>query len=125
MNRRLRSVALIRPRAALAVLTPAAAGLVLVWRLVDQELNREVLLPTEHFLIVTVVALLTLCVAGLVGLQMEYGSPAFIALGFMTMAGLFAVHALSTPGVLMHGIGGTVPTSSMGDEQPTSAAGSS
>lgn len=91
---------------ALVVLLPAVP---VAWVLADAQRNRDVILPTEHFMIVTVVALLAAGVAVLVALQIEQYSVALIALGFMSMAGLFAVHALATPGVPLHGGPATLP----------------
>ena len=67
-------------------------------------------------MIVTIVALLAAGVAVLVALQIEQYSVALIALGFMSMAGLFAVHALATPGVPIHGAVAVTATSVPGDE---------
>jgi class 3 adenylate cyclase len=75
------------------------------WLLADARHNQVLALPIEHFLIVTVVSLLALGVALLVALQMEQYSVALIALGFMSMGGLFSVHALATPGVPLHVMG--------------------
>src|SRR5215217_4929501 len=87
----------------LGLLIAAAPALTIVWLLTDARRNRDFVLPTEHFMIVTIVALLAAGVAVLVALQMEQYSVALIALGFMSMAGFFAVHALATPGVPLHG----------------------
>lgn len=61
------------------------------------------LLPGEHFLAVTVVSLLAAGVALLVArvaLRMAQLQVLLTSLGFLAMAGFFAVHALSTPGAL-------------------------
>jgi hypothetical protein len=75
---------------------------VLVWirLLLDPSLNAQVVLPGEHFLVVTLVSLLAIGVAFLVvriALLMEQYQVLLIALGFMSMACFFAVHALATP----------------------------
>ena len=65
------------------------------------DLNAQLVLPSEHFLVVTLVSVLAVGVALLVvrtALAMEQYQVLLIALGFMTMAGFFAVHALATPG---------------------------
>src|SRR5215211_6830729 len=87
------------------VATVAVLGPVLVWAwlLADPARDRQVILPNEHFLVVTIVAVLALLVALLVirsALQIEQYQVLLIALGFMAVAGFFSVHALSTPGVL-------------------------
>ncbi len=94
---------------ALAVVCVVAPAATFFWLRADVQRNQELVFPTEHFLIVTVVSLLALGVAVLVALQMEQYSVALVALGFMSMAGFFAVHALSTPGVPLHGMGNTMP----------------
>jgi adenylate cyclase len=68
--------------------------------------NRELSLPMPHFFIVTNISLLAAGVALLVAraaLQMEQVRVLLVALGFMSMAALFAVHALATPGILQLG----------------------
>lgn len=72
------------------------------WLLAHPEQDRQLILPTEHFLVVTLVALLAVAVALLVvrsALRMEQYQVLLIALGFMAVAGFFTVHALSTPGM--------------------------
>ena len=98
-----------RPReqtrqAGFGVLVVAAPLVAFAWLVADVRHNQVLALPTEHFLIVTVVSLLALGVALLVALQMEQYSVALVALGFMSMGGLFSVHALATPGVPLHGM---------------------
>jgi class 3 adenylate cyclase len=94
----------------------AAPALGIVWLLTDARRNGDFLLPTEHFMIVTIVALLAASVAVLVALQVEQYSVSLIALGFMSMAGLFAVHALATPGVPLHGLAGHAVRVAAGDD---------
>ncbi|MCA1643997.1 MAG: adenylate/guanylate cyclase domain-containing protein [Chloroflexi bacterium] len=70
--------------------------------LVDPAVNTQVVLPVEHFLIVTLVSFLAIGVAFLVvrtAQLMEQYQVLLIGLGFLSMAGFFAVHALATPGV--------------------------
>src|SRR5919197_4369311 len=79
-----------------------APALVWIWLLVDPRVNRAVVLPSEHFLIVTLVSLLAAGVALFVvriALALEQYQVLLIALGFMSMAAFFTVHALATPGV--------------------------
>lgn len=96
-------------QAGIGALVVVAPAVVFVWLLTDVRHNQVLALPIEHFLIVTVVSLLALGVALLVALQMEQYSVALIALGFMSMGGLFSVHALATPGVPLHGMGTAAP----------------
>src|SRR5438445_12738456 len=104
-ERRLRtSVAAARPWLTLAACV--APALVWTWLLAQPEQNRPVVLPGEHFLVVTLVSALAVGVACLVvrtALVMEQYQVLLIALGFMSMAAFFAVHALATPG--MHAMG--------------------
>ena len=90
-----------RPLLALAlVLAPMA---VLAWLLADPAANAPWTIPVEHLVITTNVSLIALLVAVLVArsaLQVGHYPTLLIALGFMSMAGVFAVHGLSTPGVI-------------------------
>jgi len=66
-------------------------------------LNAPWTIPVEHLVITTNVSLISLLVAVLVAraaLQVRHYPTLLIALGFMCMAGIFAVHGLSTPGVI-------------------------
>ena len=77
---------------------------ILFWLLLHPELDPILEIPVQHFYIVTAVQLVSLAVALLVAraaVEMREFRVLFLALGFMAMSGLFAVHALSTPGVLM------------------------
>ncbi len=90
-----------RPLAALlAVLAPLA---VLDWLLGDPIANRPWTIPIEHLVVTTNVALIAMLVAVLVArsaLQVRHYPTLLIALGFLSMAGIFTVHGLSTPGVI-------------------------
>jgi class 3 adenylate cyclase len=83
-----------------AVVVPLA---VFAWLMASPGMNHAAELPVQHFFIVTDVSLLAAGVAFLLvraALQMEQFRVLLLALGFMSMAGLFTVHAISTPGVL-------------------------
>ena len=72
-----------------------------LWLLANPSINAQVVLPSEHFLVVSMVSLLAAAIALLVvriALVLEQYQVLLVALGFMTMAGFFAVHALATPG---------------------------
>ncbi len=86
----------------LAVALCVAPSVVWIGLLVRPDLNSQLILPSEHFLVVTLVSVLAVGVAFLVvrtALVMGQYQVLMIALGFMSMAGFFAVHALATPGV--------------------------
>lgn len=61
---------------------------------------------SQHFAITTNVAMVALIVALIVtwtALNLRSADTLFVALGFMTLAGIFAVHGLATPNVLLTG----------------------
>ena len=71
--------------------------------LASPALNEPWTIPVEHLVITTNVSLIALLVAVLVAraaLQVRHYPTLLIALGFACMAGIFAVHGLSTPGVI-------------------------
>ena len=79
---------------------------ILGWLLATPDVNQPIASPVEHFVITTNVSVITLLVAVLTAraaLQLHHYPTLLIAIGFMTMAGIFAVHGLSTPGVLQRG----------------------
>jgi len=83
------------------------------WLMTHPGMNHELQLPVQHFFVVTDISLIAAGVALLVAraaLRMDQVRVLLIALGFMSMAGLFAVHAIATPGVL----GAGSPASSQG-----------
>lgn len=82
----------------------AIATALLAWLLSNPSYNVAVQVPVNHFYIVTAVAAVALIVSLLtarVALQIQHYRVLFLALGFMTMAGMFVVHGLATPGVLV------------------------
>ncbi|HEV8229114.1 MAG TPA: adenylate/guanylate cyclase domain-containing protein [Candidatus Limnocylindria bacterium] len=93
-----------RAIAALAlVLLPT---LFLLFLLRDGERNAPWFVPVEHFVITTnvsIVAALVAILAARAALQSGHYRSLLIAVGFLCMAGIFAVHGLSTPGVLQRG----------------------
>jgi class 3 adenylate cyclase len=85
------------------VLLPTA---VLAALLGDPQRNRPVLIPVEHFVITTNVSVVALLVAIFVAraaLGARHYRSLLVAVGFLCMAGIFAVHGLSTPDVLQRG----------------------
>jgi len=78
-----------------------APSAVWIWLLARPDLNSQLVLPSEHFLVVTLISVLAVGIAFLVvrtALVMEQYQVLLIALGFMSMAGFFTIHALATPG---------------------------
>lgn len=89
-----------RASAFVAVVLPLA---ILAWLALDPTRNASLIVPNEHFYVVTLVSLLAAVVALLVAraaLHLQQFQPLLIALGFMTMAVFFSVHAIHTPGVM-------------------------
>ncbi|TMG41295.1 MAG: adenylate/guanylate cyclase domain-containing protein [Chloroflexi bacterium] len=87
----------------LLALLPTA---LLAWLLADPARNGPFNIPLEHFVITSNVSIVAAVVAFLVArsaLQAGHYPTLLVALGFGCMAGLFAVHGLSTPGVLLRG----------------------
>ena len=85
------------------VLSPLA---VLAWLLSSPDANQPWIIPVEHLIVtanVSIVALLVAVLTARAALQVRHYPTLLIALGFMCMAGLFAVHGLSTPGVIQRG----------------------
>jgi class 3 adenylate cyclase len=77
--------------------------LVLAWLLASPDANTPLNVPVEHLIITSNVSLIALLIALLTAraaLQVRSYPTLLIAVGFMCMAGVFAVHGLSTPGVL-------------------------
>ncbi len=87
----------------------------LYWLLSHPRQNVEIIVPLEHFLVVTNVSAIALIVALLLArasMHIRQYRVFFLSLGFMSMAGFFLVHALATPGIVVmgqvHDYGGTV-----------------
>jgi class 3 adenylate cyclase len=91
----------VSARAWLVLALCVAPSAVWIWLLARPDLNSQLVLPSEHFLVVTLISVLAVGVAFLVvrtALVMEQYQVLLIALGFMSMAGFFTIHALATPG---------------------------
>jgi putative nucleotidyltransferase with HDIG domain len=61
--------------------------------------------PSGHFYIVSIVALLALIIAiavGYVGVRQRNLQVCFLSLAYISLAEIFAVHGLSTPGFILH-----------------------
>jgi len=78
----------------------------LAWFLADPVRNQPIVIKIEHFVITSNVSIVAALVAFLVAraaLGVAHFRTLLIALGFGCMAGIFAVHGLSTPDVLQQG----------------------
>jgi len=93
-----------RPLLLLVVVT--SPTVILAYLLADPQRNTPAFIPVEHFVITTNVSIVALLVAIFVA-RAALGSGHYrsllIATGFLCMAGIFAVHGLSTPDVLQRG----------------------
>ncbi len=90
---------------AVAAAIVAPIGLFL-WLVADPARNPKLADPAQHLTITTNVAVLAAFTALLVArgaLQLRQYRILLVALGFMSMAGVFVVHGLTTPGVLLKG----------------------
>src|SRR6059058_6290713 len=93
--------------------TPAAAfGSLLfpagmfAWLLAHPAVDPSLVVPWQHFLMVTTVSLLAFGLAALLAIaavQIAQYRVLFFCLGFMAMGGIFAVHGIDTPGILKTG----------------------
>jgi HD-GYP domain-containing protein (c-di-GMP phosphodiesterase class II) len=76
------------------------------WLVAHPAIDPYIVVPRDHFLIVTVVSLLAFGLAAMLAIasvQIAQYRVLFLCLGFMAMGGIFAVHGVSTPGILMGG----------------------
>jgi len=91
----------VRPLAVMVLaLLPSV---LLAWLLADPARNQPIVIRLEHFVITSNVSIVAALVAFLVAraaLDVGHFRTLLIALGFGCMAGIFAVHGLSTPDVL-------------------------
>ena len=86
-----------------SLLVPVAAVATLATILFVPGLNSQVL-PAPHFFVVTTVAAIALAISLLLSItavRAQHYKLLLLALGFLTMAGLFALHGLATPGILL------------------------
>jgi hypothetical protein len=90
-----------------ALLFPAG---IFAWLLTHPAADPSIVVPRQHFVIVTLVSLLAFGLAALLAIaavQIAQYRVLFLCLGFMAMGGIFAVHGIDTPGILMGGEAGT------------------
>ena len=91
-------------RTLIGVIAIAVALVVLAVLLAVPSIDAAIDVPVPHFYIVSAVALLAFLVAVLLALsaaQLQHYKLLLLGIGFMALAGLFSVHGLSTPGVLI------------------------
>ncbi|HYS28749.1 MAG TPA: HD-GYP domain-containing protein [Candidatus Limnocylindria bacterium] len=82
------------------------AGVVFAWLLAHPASDPSFDVPYQHFAIVTVVSALAFALAlmlAIAAVQIAQYRVLFLALGFMAMGGIFAVHGITTPGILKTG----------------------
>jgi HD-GYP domain-containing protein (c-di-GMP phosphodiesterase class II) len=88
---------------AAAVLVPAAA---FYWLLTHPTADARLVIPYQHFYLVSAVSLLAFGLAillAIAALQIAQYRALFLALGFMALGGIYSVHGIDTPGVLLGG----------------------
>src|SRR5437660_2966319 len=79
---------------------------IFAWLAAHPASDPSVIVPRQHFFIVTVVSLLAFGLAILLAIaavQIAQYRVLFFCLGFMAMGGIFAVHGIDTPGILKTG----------------------
>src|SRR2546421_10273437 len=79
---------------------------VFAWLATHPASDQSLVVPGQHFAIVTFVSLLALGLAVLLAIaavQIAQYRVLFLCLGFMAMGGIFAVHGIDTPGILKSG----------------------
>ena len=89
----------------------ALALVVLAGLLAFPAANLLVVIPVPHFYIVSAVSLLAFLVAVMLSVsaaQLQHYKLLLLGIGFMAMAGLFSIHGLTTPGVLVPLSGGYI-----------------
>src|ERR1700680_5050325 len=83
---------------------------IFAWLVAHPASDPNIVVPWQHFIIVTVVSLLAFGLAVLLAIaavQIAQYRVLFLCLGFMAMGGIFAVHGIDTPGILKGGQAGT------------------
>lgn len=93
-------------RVTLVFLIVAIPLVVLAWLLASPDANSPLVIPVEHLVVtanVSIIAMLVAFLTARAALQVGHYPTLLISLGFAAMAGIFAVHGLSTPGVIQRG----------------------
>jgi len=105
------STVAVRPRSSSAIPAAALGSLlfpagIFAWLLTHPQVDPSLVVPRQHFFIVSAVSLLAFGLAALVAIasvQIAQYRVLFLCLGFMAMGGIFAVHGIDTPGILVVG----------------------
>ena len=93
-------------RRALSVIAVAAPLVLFAYLVYTPTANVDLTSPVEHFVITTNVAVLAFFAGALVAraaVQLKQYRTLLVALGFGSIGGIFAVHGLATPGILLRG----------------------
>ena len=93
-----------RVRTSVVAIGLAAPLVVLAYLILDPRANIDITSPVEHFAVTTNVAILAFFASVLVSraaLQLRQYRTLMVALGFGAIGGIFAVHGLATPGLLL------------------------
>ncbi|QHW31604.1 HD-GYP domain-containing protein [Paenibacillus rhizovicinus] len=95
-----------RRRAVIGPLLAAILPIVLFeWFRSHQEADMTMKMPHGHFIIVTIVAALATLVAvavGIAGQRLRNIKVGFLSLAYLSLAGVFLLHGLTTPGFVTH-----------------------
>ncbi len=94
-------------RALAAMLLAVSPTVLLTWLLANPDANIRLDDAAQHFVITSNVSVVALIVGILVArgaVQVKSFPTLLLALGFICMAGIFAVHGLATPGILLIGV---------------------
>jgi HD-GYP domain-containing protein (c-di-GMP phosphodiesterase class II) len=79
---------------------------IFAWLLAHPAADPSIVVPRQHFIIVTAVSLLAFGLAvslAIAAVQIAQYRVLFLSLGFMAMGGIFAVHGIDTPGIIKQG----------------------
>ena len=101
----------VRPWTGNAVSAAALGSLafpigIFAWLLAHPASDPSIVVPGQHFVIVTAVSLLAFGLAislAIAAVQIAQYRVLFLCLGFMAMGGIFAVHGIGTPGIIKRG----------------------
>lgn len=91
---------------ALAASSCVLPGAAFLWLTSHPTADLTVRVPLQHFAIVTAVSALAFALSfplAIAAVQIAQYRALFLSLGFMAMGGIFAVHGLDTPGIVMAG----------------------
>ncbi|TMG27324.1 MAG: hypothetical protein E6H93_14445, partial [Chloroflexi bacterium] len=105
------STVAVRPRSSPAIPAAALGSLlfpagIFAWLLTHPQVDPSLVVPRQHFFIVSAVSLLAFGLAALLAIasvQIAQYRVLFLCLGFMAMGGIFTVHGIDTPGILVVG----------------------